>query len=252
MKACVVCGGELPPRHTATCSAKCRNQKLTQSQAYEQARAKYRQSAKYVDTDKAYREGTKRTAMCAHCGQQFVTRRARFCSMVCVGEANRKYSTDLVPHVAQRPTLRQQQAAKRLEDAALGTRSKKAVWVSGACRRCGQSFTCLWTNGIPTYCSAPCYRLDAKARRRALKRGAFVGVVHRKKIFERDGWRCQLCKRPVNRRAVVPHPRAATLDHIVPLADGGTHEPANVQCAHFLCNSIKGDRGASQQLMLFG
>jgi 5-methylcytosine-specific restriction endonuclease McrA len=49
------------------------------------------------------------------------------------------------------------------------------------------------------------------------------------------------------------HPVSGGSDHIVPLAQGGTHEPANVQCAHFLCNSIKSDSmQTTQQLMLFG
>jgi 5-methylcytosine-specific restriction endonuclease McrA len=32
-----------------------------------------------------------------------------------------------------------------------------------------------------------------------------------------------------------------TLDHVVPLAKGGTHEPANTQIAHAVCNSRKND-----------
>jgi 5-methylcytosine-specific restriction endonuclease McrA len=32
------------------------------------------------------------------------------------------------------------------------------------------------------------------------------------------------------------------MDHIVPFAAGGTHEPANVQLAHRVCNSRKGAR----------
>jgi 5-methylcytosine-specific restriction endonuclease McrA len=35
---------------------------------------------------------------------------------------------------------------------------------------------------------------------------------------------------------------APTIDHVLALAAGGTHEMANVQAAHFICNSLKGDR----------
>ncbi|WP_020572549.1 HNH endonuclease [Parafrankia discariae] len=42
------------------------------------------------------------------------------------------------------------------------------------------------------------------------------------------------------------------IDHIVPLAAGvelgGVHAPWNVQCAHFLCNSIKRDQFAQAAL----
>lgn len=92
----------------------------------------------------------------------------------------------------------------------------------------------------------------SKARRRAREKDAFVADVNRYEIFERDKWTCKLCHRKVNRRAVVPHPKAPVLDHVIPLAGDGTHEPANVQCAHFLCNSLKSDRGGGEQLMLIG
>lgn len=49
----------------------------------------------------------------------------------------------------------------------------------------------------------------------------------------------------------VPHPKAPTIDHIVPLADGGDDVRSNVQLAHFICNSMKGT-GGTQQLMLVG
>jgi 5-methylcytosine-specific restriction endonuclease McrA len=37
-------------------------------------------------------------------------------------------------------------------------------------------------------------------------------------------------------------PTAPTVDHIIPLARGGSHTWDNVQLAHHLCNSLKGDR----------
>ena len=76
--------------------------------------------------------------------------------------------------------------------------------------------------------------------------------MYRQKVFERDHWVCQLCRRKVNRTATAPHPKAPVIDHVIPLNKGGTHEPANVQCAHFICNSIKGDRGGGEQLALIG
>jgi 5-methylcytosine-specific restriction endonuclease McrA len=91
-----------------------------------------------------------------------------------------------------------------------------------------------------------------KDKRRALKRDAYVADVSPTKIYRRDGYRCKLCSKRLNMRVVVPHPMAPTIDHIIPLAQGGTHEPANAQAAHFLCNSIKGDRGGNEQLLLIG
>ncbi|MFC7550391.1 HNH endonuclease [Plantactinospora sp. GCM10030261] len=58
-------------------------------------------------------------------------------------------------------------------------------------------------------------------------------------IYERDGWTCGICKRPVDRTLVFPHPMSVSLDHVTPLARGGKHRRDNAQCAHWLCNSRK-------------
>lgn len=65
--------------------------------------------------------------------------------------------------------------------------------------------------------------------------------ISRESIHERDGWTCQLCHLPVDPRL---HPLDAlypTLDHIVPLAHGGTHTRGNLQTTHRACNLAKGD-----------
>jgi 5-methylcytosine-specific restriction endonuclease McrA len=49
----------------------------------------------------------------------------------------------------------------------------------------------------------------------------------------------------------VPHPKAPTIDHIIPLAHGGDDTRANVQLAHFLCNASAGITG-TKQAALFG
>ena len=36
------------------------------------------------------------------------------------------------------------------------------------------------------------------------------------------------------------YPLCASLDHVVPLSLGGGHTRDNVQCAHWLCNSLRG------------
>lgn len=129
----------------------------------------------------------------------------------------------------------------------------KKRWVAGYCHRCGTAYIAEDYTDTARFCSLRCTKHVGRQRYRARKREAYVSDVSPAKIYERDGWRCQLCRKQVDRTKVVPHPKAAVLDHILPLAQGGTHEPTNVQCAHFLCNSIKRDRvSEAQQLMLFG
>lgn len=90
-----------------------------------------------------------------------------------------------------------------------------------------------------------------KRLRRAKRTDAYVAPVVRAEIYKRDGWICGICREKVNPKFVVPHPLAKTIDHIVPLAKGGTHEPKNVQLAHFICNSLKGavTDGVQQRLI---
>jgi 5-methylcytosine-specific restriction endonuclease McrA len=88
-------------------------------------------------------------------------------------------------------------------------------------------------------------------RRRAAKRGALSEPYTLTEIAVRDGHRCQLCRRRVDMSVAAPDPRAASIDHVVPLVEGGDDTRANVQLAHFGCNSSKGARG-SQQLALVG
>lgn len=77
-------------------------------------------------------------------------------------------------------------------------------------------------------------------------------TVYRRRVFERDGWRCQLCGKKTDRNATVPSPNAPVLDHIIPLACGGDHSYVNTQTAHFSCNSLKGSGvlGDAEQLRL--
>ncbi len=73
--------------------------------------------------------------------------------------------------------------------------------------------------------------------------GSPVENVTPQEIYERDGGRCQLCKKPVERSEM-------TLDHIVPLSAGGGFTRMNLRLAHRICNSIRGNRLPAQTKML--
>lgn len=89
-------------------------------------------------------------------------------------------------------------------------------------------------------------------RRRALKRKARSEPYTLVEIATRDRNLCGLCGKRVAMSKTMPHPRSPTIDHLVPLALGGDDVRANVQLAHFACNSGKGVRGVGEQLALFG
>jgi hypothetical protein len=185
---------------------------------------------------------------CMFCGDQFSTTTLRvvYCSLVCAQRHRAGWSKSKDIEVYTRltkatPPVTHIRTANRL--------------TCGSCRVCGSQFVSFHAD---VTCSSECYdarqrelRHEAGQRRRALKRDAFVAPVYRKKVFELDGYRCHICNKMTKKTATVPHPKAPTIDHIVPLEKGRTHEPINCRTAHFMCNSTKGDRLAGDQLLLF-
>lgn len=230
---CTECGKELTGRQKVACSARCRNQRLMKSEAYQQASERYRKSAKCKA--QRLRATHIRDRECERCGAPR-RRQARFCSRECAADARRKERPPRVVREKRWPACR--------------------VFLPD-CAVCGKTFATPYT--VST-CSPECRaikrrgdRRDYEHRRRARKKDAYVQDVRRRDIYERDGWRCQLCGEDVDRDAVAPAPRSPSIDHIVPLAVGGTHEPRNVQLAHFICNARKSANGpASDQLRLVG
>jgi hypothetical protein len=89
-------------------------------------------------------------------------------------------------------------------------------------------------------------------RHRARRYGVEYEPVNVMKVFARDGWRCGICGKKVNRRLKHPHPRSASIDCKVPMALGGGYTYLNTQCAHFICNSTKSHTGTGDQLALLG
>jgi hypothetical protein len=86
----------------------------------------------------------------------------------------------------------------------------------------------------------------AKHRRRVrLEHAGPAEKFGDREIFERDGWVCGLCSKPVDPDLQHPDPMSASLDHRTPIAKGGGHTRANVQLAHLRCNLSKRDRAVA-------
>ena len=89
------------------------------------------------------------------------------------------------------------------------------------------------------------------ARRRArVANATLVDSVDRLAVFERDKWVCQLCHGRVPKTAKFPHPQSASIDHVIPLSQGGEESYRNCVLAHFGCNARKQARVVSQQMRL--
>jgi 5-methylcytosine-specific restriction endonuclease McrA len=104
----------------------------------------------------------------------------------------------------------------------------------------------LWTINNPDKVTA------TRHRRSAREIAAFVEVVTVADVGERDGWRCHICGKKVDRNLRFPHPMSATRDHLIPISRGGLHEMRNVKLAHWKCNAARGVDRLPAQLRLIG
>ena len=187
---------------------------------------------------------------CPMCGNSFVKETARanryknvYCSPDCRDAHRAREHT-----VRRKAIVRYVRPATRPQAQTAMRKLPTRVFKAGTCRVCASPFLCLFGSRS---CSAECQAIadrainsEVKHRRRARLKDAYRAPVFRIQIYNRDAWCCQLCGDPISRDEPHPHPLSVTIDHIIPLARGGTHEPNNVQTAHFLCNSLKGDRVA--------
>lgn len=123
------------------------------------------------------------------------------------------------------------------------------------CKECGEPFYTVYDEA--TYCCSSC-RKRAKAERRKQHGSRNCSYRHRMRIvktsetydpsvtlsavYKRFKGRCCACGRKVYRTKEYS-PNRATLDHIIALANNGTHTWDNVQLLCSECNSNKRDTG---------
>lgn len=120
-----------------------------------------------------------------------------------------------------------------------------------SCLVCGVDFSAK-ADPRNVYCSRACLeRRRNKARRAYLNhwnrvRSGKIAEAPVKidpvSVFARDNWTCWLCHSPVSRTAAAPHPRSATVDHVVPVSKGGSNDAGNLRCAHWSCNVTRNNR----------
>ncbi len=146
-----------------------------------------------------------RWAACEWCGQKFVKHGPRrYCSEMCM---------------RARPS---QTEIRYLE-----------------CQRCGRG--CFRPARYKSTCCSPACNKALKGRQRKNHKRAGGEQFPDREIFERDGWVCHLCGKPVPDRKYEARDDDPTLDHLTPVSKGGLHVRENVKLAHNRCNWERAD-----------
>lgn len=248
---CEQCGDTFPGRSNQRfCSVSCTNRANYQNRIALGWQRRRTSTTEYFNK------------VCTWCGKAYVTSRrpGRYCSNSCAryGTGTADLTCELTWRYCKHCDISYPHGLCPQRD----THPTKAPpdMASRPCVSCGTPFTPLRPAGYSAaYCSPTCRNREASARRRANQGSNYehrtdraVGRVRRHAIYERDRWVCQLCRRKVNPKLTVPHPQAATLDHVLPVSLGGTHDEWNLQLAHFGCNSKKRNKvhGEGEQLRL--
>lgn len=221
--------------------------------------------------------------ICKHCGKTFVPKKSdrnQFCGTRCRNVSR----ADLSKPTRRRPFckvyfLKCGGCGKMF---ATGTKEQKAcraiclvamkynarTFKAKSCPVCSHEHSTRWSRLCSEKCKDRAHRINmkkskrkrralglddhGKAYKRAKRCGVAYEVIRRRRVYERDGWMCLLCRKPIKQGVIVPHPLSATLDHIIPMSKGGPHTYANVQTAHFRCNWMKRDNAQDEQLLLVG
>lgn len=135
-----------------------------------------------------------------------------------------------------------------------GCRSPRCAVSFPSCVDCGAAFCAHSARMVRCRaCTAAKERADWSAASRRRKTGmVVVDKVRLDELARRDRWRCHLCGKPVDASLRYPDRGSASIDHIVPVSEGGEHSYRNTALAHLGCNVAKCALPMGEQLRLIG
>lgn len=114
------------------------------------------------------------------------------------------------------------------------------------CKECSKHFSS--TNKRKLYCSTDCNnkffnRKKETLRRERIKRNGKVDWgISIERLMKRDRGICYLCDESVNINLDSNRDYYPSIEHVKPIAKGGTHTWDNVKLAHRKCNYEKSDK----------
>lgn len=218
---CKVCGKEFKQIYgnERLCSSRCRYESLQQSK--KKSYQKHKPEAKQPEEKR-----------CAFCGKPFKPYRpnALYCSAKCYSKAK----------------WRKERQAKKPVQLQMTLKKELPKIYEGDCVVCGKHFTTM--NPAQKTCSKQCAkRWEYSRKQRRIPKDRIIDKdITLEALYRRDSGVCYLCGKLCdwNDRDKETNTVGAlypTIDHLIPLAHGGTHAWKNIRLAHFACNVNKSD-----------
>lgn len=218
----------------------------------EQCRKKFHNRKNHRKTNEREKRKTaernKLPQTCQRCGCSYVrNRQTKYCSKECMTTKSSE----------QRNKLKRCQDCHIVIENGIRCAMCRRPRIIPKCAICAECKLSFVVGTRRRFCSEKCYkRYDSriwtsKHRRRARHYGVdYDSSVTLQKALEHFGRICYLCDELIMGRADSRDPEQAVLEHIIPMAAGGTHTWNNVNVAHRRCNDIKA-RTYDRKLILF-
>ena len=206
---------------------------------------------------------------CRECGHEF----ERYVDLHCKTECPECHRLKVERNERERKMAQMRRALVRALHGMLRAkereeREREFLDTVHVCKECGKRFTMRelhesnpWNfSDNPTFCCTSCrnrwHRREGRHRRRERGEQKGYGNVSLLALEERDNHTCYLCGTKTDRSDYrvdesgnfIAGPSYPSIDHVVPLSKGGTHDMSNVRLACCRCNAIKGNRGVSEAI----
>ena len=232
---CVICDSPLSGRQTRACSKACKLQDDTNQR---------RESGRLRTANMSAEAKEKKKARNRAWQEQLAPRQCRVCKetqLVRVGHSRtRRTCKKCAPLWSNKTPSASTDLVKAQPNSIANTSPQGGTFYLGTCLQCNIS---AWSRYEFKYCSPKC-----KQKASDIRRGKTRWITDSKRIaiYERDNYTCQLCLKPVPKgydyQSWGWSPHAPSLDHIIPRSLGGPDSPDNLQLAHSICNSRKGNK----------
>lgn len=153
---------------------------------------------------------------------------------------------------AEEKKKREAEREKQRINAERKKRGEQAIKLLKHAKRLHRCPVCGTITDNKIYCSQKCYakaheRTKDANRRKKIKNAIIDKDISLEKLYKRDNGICSICggkcdwsDHQYRGRYFIVGKTYPTIDHVIPLAKGGTHSWDNVKLAHHSCNTAKG------------
>lgn len=122
--------------------------------------------------------------------------------------------------------------------------SKRKPLIQKRCKECGKHFSTTKNNQV--FCNNNCCDKYGHRQKEVIRRNKIISNgrvdwdISIKRLLKRDGVDCYLCNRSMKPNVDKNDALYPSIEHVKPIAKGGTHTWDNVKLAHRKCNWEKG------------